>query len=253
MNADPLYISSEFFHFFGRSSPLDHEGNYSLLKAVLESGCISHPPHEVGAGKVSYSLDLSKRLAREEMLIPTVTCYCDIRYDHLAPHMAKYGTFGLSFSRHLLTKMGARPVIYIPCRPDDYLGVFTGHTLLKELEATFIGIHEHSETLQKDTPESSNSVLLCTSPKNLREVLAKTEHTLALRVLAFVKPYESTLDDSDPKYYYSEREWRKLGNFQFEPDDVLRVIVDPSFVERARDEIKGFSDRLYPAPNDCQF
>ncbi len=227
---------------------MDHERNYALLKMVLASGCISHPPHEVGWGKISYTLDLSKRLAREEMLVPTVTCYCDIPFAQLDPHLAKYGSFGVSFSRHQLTKWGARPVIYVPCRPDDWTGVFTGHTLLKELQATFTGIHEQRATLVTSGVEEPSAVGLESLPKNLSEALAKAEHTLALRVLAFVKPFESTLDDGDPRYYYSEREWRKLGNFVFEADDVLRVVVERSFFQRARKEMPAFAERLCAVP-----
>lgn len=244
----PLYISPELFHFLGRPAPFDHERNYSLLKTVLVSGCISHPPHEVGWGKVSYSLDLSKRLAREEMLVPTVTCYCDIPYEQLAPHTFKYGTFGLSFSRHHLTQNGARPVIYVPCRPDDWRSVFSGHTLLKELEATFRGVYEQRAALSEGVDAPSRGVSLGQPPTSPLEALSKAEHTLALRVLAFVKPYESTLDDADPSYYYSEREWRKLGNLPFEPKEVLRVVVHKSFVERAREELPEFKERVCPAP-----
>lgn len=243
----PSYISPELFHFLGRPAPLDHERNYSLLKTVIASGCVSHPPHEVGWGKISYSLDLSKRLSQEEMLVPTVTCYCDIPFEQLAPHTSKYGSFGLSFSRHHLTQIGARPVTYVPCRPDDWRGVFTGHTFLKELEATFLGIHEQRRAIGGES-ESSGSISLGQSPTSLSEALVHAEHTLALRILAFVKPYESTLDDADPSYYYSEREWRKLGNLPFEANDVLRVVVHESFVERARGELPAFKERICAAP-----
>lgn len=244
----PQYISAELFHFFGRSAPLDHERNYKLLRTVLTSGCISHPPHDLGWGTVAYSLDISKRLAREEMFVPTVTCYCDIPYEQLGPHISKYGSFGLSFSRHHLTKVGARPVTYVPCRPDDWRGVFTGQTLLKELEATFVGVHQQRAVLAPDVDGKRTGVGLETLPKSAAEALEKSEHTLALRVLAFIKPYESTLDESDPNYYYSEREWRKLGNLMFEPNDILRVVVDHSFLARAREELPAFRDRLCSIP-----
>lgn len=244
----PRYISPELFHFFGSSAPHDNERNYALLKTVLSVGCVSHPPHDVGWGTVSYSLDLSKSLAREEMLVPTVTCYCDIPYEQLGPHMSKYGQFGLSFSRHHLTQVGARPVIYVPCRPDDWKGVFTGHTLLRELKATFEGVREQRAALELSTEQQSKSITLGQVATSTFEALAKAEHTLALRVLAFVKPYESTLDEADPNYYYSEREWRKLGNLVFEPSEVLRVVVSPSFVQRAIDELPDFADRICPAP-----
>lgn len=188
------------------------------------------------------------RRSKAEMLVPTVTCYCDIPYGQLGPHISKYGSFGLSFSRHYLTKVGARPVIYVPCRPDDWRGVFTGYTLLKELEATFVGVQEQRAALSPDTNGKHTGVGLETRPKSASEALEKTEHTLALRVLAFIKPYESTLDESDPNYYYSEREWRKLGNLMFEPSDVLRVVVHHSFLARVREEFPAFRDRLCSLP-----
>lgn len=244
----PRYISPELFHFVGSAAPLDHERNYSLLKLVLSTGCVSHPPHEKGWGKVSYALDLEKRLACEEMLVPTVTCYCDIPYDQITPHIGKYGSFGLSFSRHQLTKYGARPVIYVPCRPDDWAGVFTGHTLLRELEATFRGVYQQRRALEPEQDGPGRGVELGSPATTALEALQKAEHTLALRVLAFVKPYESTLDDSDPKYYYSEREWRKLGNLPFEPSDVIRIVVHDNYLERARQELPEYRERLVSAP-----
>ena len=244
----PEYISSELFHFLGRSSPTDHDRNYSILKTVLETGCISHPPHEVGWGKVSYTLDLEKRLALEEMLVPTVTCYCDIPFQQLGPHLLKYGNFGVSFSRHHLTKIGARPVIYIPCRPDDWMGVFTGHTTLKELQATFHGVHEQSAALSSQSGEAEVTNAITTKPTTTLSTLQKAEHTLALRVLAYIKPYESTLDDTDSRYYYSEREWRKLGNLLFEPADVIRVVVDRSFLERAKNDFPKFKEIICAVP-----
>ena len=246
----PTYISPELFHFVGSAAPTEHARNYSVLKLVLSSGCVSHPPHEVGWGKISYTLDLEKRLAREELLVPTVTCYCDIPFEQLAPHTSKYGSFGLSFSRHHLTKFGARPVTYVPCRPDDWAGVFTGHTLLRELEATFRGVYEQRRVLEPPKPGPSRAVGLETVPETLLEAMQKAEHTLALRVLAFVKPYESTLDDSDPRYYYSEREWRKLGNFVFEPLDVIRVVVHESYLEQAREELSSFRELIVPATRE---
>ena len=244
----PQYLSPELFHFVGSSSPLDHERNYAVLKLVLSSGCVSHPPYEKGWGTVAYTLDLKKRLALEEMLIPTVTCYCDIPYDHLGPHIGKYGSFGLSFSRHHLTKFGARPVIYVPCRPDDWAGVFSGHSHLEELESTFRDVCQRRRTMDSSVEEPKRGVGLESRPRTLFETLQNAERTLALRVLAFVKPYESTLDDSDPQYFYSEREWRKLGNFVFGPRDVFRVVVHPSYLERGKQELAAYRDRLVTTP-----
>jgi len=244
----PRYLSPELFHFVGSKSPLEHERNYSVLKTILSSGCVSHPPHETGWGKVSYALDLDKRLAREELLVPTVTCYCDIPFEDLRPHIQKFGSFGLSFSRHHLTKYGARPVIYIPCRPDDWASAVGGHRLLDEIESTFRAVFEQSRLHDTSGESDTRQVKIASTPTTLHETLVKAEHTLALSVLAFIKPYQSAQDEADPTYYYSEREWRKLGNFVFDSSDVLRVVVHSAFIERAREELPEYRDRLATAP-----
>ena len=136
----------------------------------------------------------------------------------------------------------------MPCRPDDWTGVFTGHTLLKELEATFVGAREQRATLDEAQGKRRKGVGLEALPKSPAEALEKVEHTLALRVLAFIKPYESTLDDANPQYYYSEREWRKLGNLLFESSNVLRIVVHESFMEQARTELPEFADRICAVP-----
>ncbi len=126
----PDFLSRALFHFVGHANPDDHEKNYSLLRLILESGCVSHPPHAGDWGAVSYAVDLTKRLHFEELLVPTITCYCDIPFESLPIHTAKYGAFGLSLSRHHLTKYGARPVIYSPVRADDWGNARGGGTAL---------------------------------------------------------------------------------------------------------------------------
>jgi hypothetical protein len=74
------------------------------------------------------------------------------------------------------------------------------------------------------------------------------KRTLGLEVLAFIKPYDATLDEGDSSYYYAEREWRKFGNMRFEPLDVVHVVVHPEFVERARAELPGYTERICGAP-----
>ena len=100
------YTSDELFHFVGRRAPGDHEANYQTLLKVLRGGCVSHPPHGRDSGIVSVNVNLARELISGGMVVPTVTCFCDIPVDHLALHVRKYGTFGLSIKRHLLIAAG---------------------------------------------------------------------------------------------------------------------------------------------------
>src|SRR5256885_12523040 len=75
----PRYISNdELFHFVGRNDPTDHEANYQILLAVLNCGCVSHPPHTSDWGAHRITINWDKDIFSEELIVPTVTCYCDI-------------------------------------------------------------------------------------------------------------------------------------------------------------------------------
>src|SRR5258708_6962023 len=100
------YTSDELFHFVGRAHPNDHEANYETLLKVLRGGHISHPPHDPNWGKTRQEFNWDKGLITEELIVPTVTCYCDIPMECLKLHTSKYGQFGLSFDRELLIRYG---------------------------------------------------------------------------------------------------------------------------------------------------
>jgi hypothetical protein len=240
------FISDVLFHFVGRAHPSDHERNYDVLKIILSQGCVSHPPHDDTWGATSYKIDLSRPLVSEKMLVPTVTCYCDIPFDHLPLHLGKYGKFGLSLNKHLLIKYGARPVIYVPLRSDDWAGSHGGHTWLRDVEVAYRGFRTHIyDKLGHSRSTSRSPDALPTSPE---EVAVALDSALTLNFLAFIKPYDSFLSDSDINYFYSEREWRKFGNQRFELQDVEHVVVAKGYIDRLRKELPQYAGKVVLAP-----
>jgi Putative abortive phage resistance protein AbiGi, antitoxin len=85
-------------------------------------------------------------------------------------------------------------------------------------------------------------------PKTPSQAAQKLRSTLALEVLAFIKPFNSHLDVRDPSYFYSEREWRKLGSMDATPETVSRVIVARGYLRRARRDLAEYADRIVFAP-----
>ncbi len=241
---DSGYTSNELFHFVGRRDPRDHQGNYQTLLKVIRAGCVSHPPHEPGWETVKLKINPERSLASEELIVPTVTCFCDIPFDHLAIHVAKYGSFGVSFDRRLLVKYAARPVSYIPLSPEDWGGV-GGETMLKDVQAVFQGLEQmRSPTHQKKGSRRH----LGRVPNSPEETLDALHAVFGKDFLAFIKPFNSTLAPNDPNNFYMEREWRKFGNLCFDAADVRHVIVEESFVTRARQDLPKLSGVVIPAP-----
>ena len=128
---DTPYTSDELFHFVGYRSPTDDEKNYQILVEILRVSCVSHPPHnpepDWGAVTVKTNWNGLLRYGDDKdngLIVPTVTCFGDIPASGLGIHIEKYGKFGVSFPRDYLIRYGARPVMYVPLRNDDWSGIY---------------------------------------------------------------------------------------------------------------------------------
>lgn len=235
------YASAELFHFVGHSSPDDDERNYGTLGLVLQSGCISHPPHDHGWGAVSYTENCAGRLETEELIVPTVTCYADIPFEALSTHVSKYGKFGVALPRSLLVQYGARPVMYIPFRQDDWRSIH-GLTLLRDIEAIVKGFDEQVYAKQGC---DSGSRRLGQPPDTPESAISNIKGMIFKEFLAFIKPFNSEIRPTDKNNFYMEREWRKYGNMQFGPAQVSRLVVAKGYKERAHSDYPEYEDRIF--------
>lgn len=240
MNTRP-YVSSELFHFVGQRTADDHARNWSVLAAILNSRCVSHPPHEVGWGTTRFTTDFTKPLEEGELITPTVTCYCDIPFESLSVHCAKYGKFGIALSRQHLVHYGARPVTYVPMEsPHALLRSPFGRTLLRDFQCVYHALRNHvsfDPTLANVSRERSVGV----SPESPAHAIVAATDILGKDVLAFLKPFKAHLPAEDPENHYMEREWRKFGNMMFEERDVLRVVVASGYADRVHTEFPAYS------------
>lgn len=232
------YTSDELFHFVGYNHPDDHDVNYDILRSVLADRCISHPPHERSWGVERLTLNPTKSLVNGGLLVPDVVCFADIPREALGIHVKKYGMFGLSLTRDHLVRYGARPVMYVPLHPDDGLSIY-GRTLLRDIEAVFRSLQDTTQDLPPLTRRHLGRQL-----GSLQES-AQVAHTILGKVvLAFLKPFDAALDESNPENYYMEREWRRLGNVCFEPVQVGRILVPESYVARLKAECPSFEQKV---------
>lgn len=235
------YTSDELFHLVGREHPTDDEANYRRLLSVLNDACISHRPHKPNWGKVSYTIDIEGSLRSGDLIVATVTCFCDIRLEHLELHTAKYGKFGLSFRRELLVQYGARPVTYVPLSR-SHIGGIHGPNFLRDLEAVYRGFRRHLVTPYKGVASPSRS--LGAEPKTVEAAVAAVQSIFEKDVLAFIKPFDADLPDADVNNYYLEREWRKFGNLRFDPTSVERVLVARGFEARVTHDMPSYAAKV---------
>lgn len=108
------YVSRELSHFVGNTAKgqTEEEQYDVLVNKILKTGWLTYPPHDPTKPR-SASVDLSKPISTDDLIIYQVVCFCDIPVSDLAIHVGKYGRFGLSFEKEFLVKLGASPVFYI--------------------------------------------------------------------------------------------------------------------------------------------
>jgi hypothetical protein len=243
-NLDKLehsYASEELFHFVGHSSPKDDTRNYETLSKVLNAGRISYPPHDNSGGAIGYKVEWDHQLHMEKLIVPNVTCYADIPLHSLSIHTEKYGKFGVALARELLIKRGARPVMYVPMRTDDWQSI-NGLTLLKDIEAIVKSFNEQVVQLHPKQLTSSRSLgAPITSPET---AISAMESMVLKDFLAFIKPFNSELESRDFNNFYMEREWRKYGNMEFKAEQLTKIVVAKGYKERASSDFPPYRDRI---------
>ena len=242
---DIPYTSDELFHFAGYGSPTDDEKNYQTPLKILHDGCISHPPHNNDWGSVTVNTNWDGLLRygddkKNGLIIPTVTCFADIPSGGLGIHIEKYGKFGISFSRDYLIRYGARPVMYVPMRNDDWQSIH-GTTLLNDLEAIYKSFHELVTSEVDDVGQRSRPLEKRLESRDA--AIVAMDNAFTKDFLAFIKPFNAHLPVNHEENYYMEREWRKLANLKFEPENVCQVSVVKGYKSRLIAELPAYEDK----------
>ena len=170
-----------------------------------------------------------------------VVCFCDIPVEDLHIHVRKYSNFGLSYLKAYLVDKGASPVFYV-----------AKNSVVRPLPATLEGYDEvfrrldaREEPLEATTRCAYFDRMAVELNDHFRPagagVLPSALHNfLTFNVMSFVKVFDDQLPDDDPKNYYMEREWRMLGNLEFELNDVHRVVLPQVYARRFREDVPAF-------------
>jgi len=239
------YIAKELTHFVGRQ--LDSsEARYSLLRQILRSGYLTHPPHNPKiAGNLT--VNTQARISQNEMYAPQVVCLCDIPVQDLAIHIEKYSPFGLSFSKDFIARNGGAPVFYVPCeavvQSADSLPpklAESQHQVLLDSGSRASYFDRMIQEYHKVFRQLMRMRKMASVPDGLREF----QRFLNFCIFSYLKFFDHRLPDDDPGNFYFEREWRIVGNLKFSMDDVRRVILLEEYAKRFRQEFPDYYGQL---------
>lgn len=239
------YTSKELFHFVGSNHPKNDEANFTTLLKILKSKCISYGPDFPADIRFRYSFNWDEMHVLEGgLIVPQVTCYCDIPLKDLDLHMRKYGKFGLSFARSFLISYGARPVIYVPIQPSDYRsgwGSIVGEMMVCNWMKVWQGYEEHAVAPIRPPIHKST---LNTKPGTREDAVLAVNSILTAEFFAFIKVFNSDLEDDDKDNFYMEREWRMINPLKFMLDDIESVFIQKVYAERLSIEFPTLASKV---------
>lgn len=222
---DMPYTSEALYHFVGRGSIDDDEKTFGILLKVLESKCVSHPPHQVGWGSLELKISPELSIIDDKLVAPNIVCFCDIPLPAMDIHYSKYGKFGIGIDRSYLAKFGCRPVMYFPYSSGDF-GTAYGKCLIKDIEVIYEKLHQLAS--QEELEEYSRP--MSETPEHTS--MSCIESSFSKDFLAFVKAYDYSHPKEHTDCFYMEREWRRIGNIMFTEDSLKKVIVPHAYKGR---------------------
>ncbi|UFU01111.1 abortive infection system antitoxin AbiGi family protein [Radiobacillus kanasensis] len=241
------YVSRELMHFVGRHE--EEEERFQLLVQILRSGWLLHEPFNPARSSRIQIHTEARTL--EDIISPEMTCFADIPIDDLSLHMEKYSSFGISFSKEFLVRLGANPVFYIVKNGSVVESIKREKVIQdgeelqspsyqeKETRDQFFHhkIIEYFYTMERLKKKVGND-------DQLTHLLQEMDDFLVKNIFAFLKPFDASKADGDKNNYYMEREWRLVGNVKFSLSDVRRVLLPEKYAKDFRKELPDFYGQI---------
>jgi len=231
------YISKELTHFVGRKLAFETD-QYDLLMKILKEGWLTHENH---TPNVSGNLwvNMSAKMSQNEMYSLQMVCFCDIPKEDLALHTEKYSRFGLSFDKDFIVEKGGTPVYYLPkeAKVDLFFQKVSKGAYFDKMIQDY---HELSQLFHTLIMKSSTTAGVPKDSHRLQEL----EFFFNFHILSQVQFFDHRLADNDPNNYYFEREWRVIGNVQFNIEDVKRILIPREYGKAFRQDCPQYHGEL---------
>ncbi|MEH6347760.1 MAG: abortive infection system antitoxin AbiGi family protein [Bermanella sp.] len=247
---DQNYVSSELLHFVGRG--MNENDQFDLFIKILTEGWVTHPPHNPNKSGGIY-INTDAAISTNDMYSPQITCFADIPLHDISLHMDKYSAIGMSFSKDFIANAGGVPVHYIPTEssvtisknlpPEDILKIFNKHggdSLSKQMSEVIPKSKHFNEMLQEfhelfqifNDMEKNQRTSRAVSKLSIR--ILGLQNFLERHIFSYFKFFDHRKSDNDPENYYFEREWRIIGNLNFEISEVKTVLFPRKFSSQFR-------------------
>lgn len=226
------YISNELTHFVGRKEA-NQDQQYYLFSKILKEGFLSHSPHMKGVSGGIIAPPNGK-LSDNNLFISQSICFCDIPHNDIEIHINKYSQFGISFTKDFIVENGGSPVFYIPI--DCKLKLSDAKSNIETVKISDY-FNEIIEKYKLNEFGSKNLILKSVDNVDIFRFFAS-------RIFGYIIFFDHNLPDDHPKNYYFEREWRIVGNLEFELTDVKTIFIPKKYYETFQADFPDYYGQL---------
>ena len=222
------YYSNIYWHFTGSPEGVD----WSIArcpKDITEQGAVLDDNRSADILGLILQSSMLKATCTEkisdELETEKFCCVTDIPLKDLPSHAPYYGKVAIGFKAQSIHPHFV-PVLYIPQQNLPAMKRLVPNRTLQAMAGKFLG---YSGGFQ----EQQAMKLLAQARHNPEEVEVVDDEAIAGFYSNFVK---ITDFDSDPENtYYREREWRGIGDFEFEYSDIEAIVAPKEVMSVIRD------------------
>ena len=261
------YISNELSHFAGAKLE-KKENQYKVLIEIINTGFLKSSGHGFHPTLSSVEINENAKISENEMYIPGMVCFCDIPVEDLHLHVKKYSPFGLSFSKDFIVNNGGAPLYYIPRKTKVEKAKRMSPERVEQLAQKSRNLGRASIEPEEEDWKKTNKALYFDEMVKKYQGLLKLLCRLIYKIdnleqrggafnnlneieifskfhfFSYLKFFDHELQDSDLENYYFEREWRIVGNLQFNKKDIKRVFLLPDYAKQFRKDCPDYYGQI---------
>lgn len=224
------YYSNIYWHFTGSPKGIDWREVRCPSDISKQGPTLSS---EDATNTLKLILDSKKLLASctERVLKDLETkkfcCVTDIPLKDLPSHSPYYGKVAIGFRASVVHK-AFLPVMYVPMNSMPVIEKLVPNRKLTELGFDFF---RYSGSFQ----EQQGQRMLAQAAQMKERVIEPDAEAIKGFWLNFIKVTD--FDTNPENTFYREREWRNIGDFQFQQDAVAAIVVPEAQIAEIREHL----------------
>jgi hypothetical protein len=226
------YYSNIYWHFTGSPRGIDwrkvrRPADIEKQGAILDASAASNTLKLILASRKLLATCVERVV--DDIETAKFCCVTDIPFKDLPSHAPYYGKVAIGFKAAAVHKTFL-PVMYIPVQSMPIIEMMVPNRRLTEMAYDFLkyqGSFQHQQAMKFLSQAQADAY---------KEAVIKPDaEAMKGFLMNFVKVTD--FDTSPENTFYREREWRNLGDFGFNVEDIAAVVAPESYIGEVREHL----------------